>query len=225
MSLAIEYTDLSFQAYRKIKALILSNNLKPGAKILQEKIAEDLGISRMPLHKAFQMLENELLVEHIPRKGFYVRVVNLHEVVDAFECREVIEGLAARRATETLTENDIRFLYELFEPFAKDPHNADITKYEEADFNFHNTLLLKSENKILQKMEMLSNIIIRTYQRGLIRGPGETYAEHIAIIDALKERNPAKVEALLKDHFRKSKERILVTIAKEGKVLTDPSNN
>lgn len=225
MSLTIEYTDLSFQAYRKIKALILTNSLKPGAKILQEKIAEDLGISRMPLHKAFQMLENELLVEHIPRKGFYVRVVNLHEVADAFECREAIEGLAARRATENLTENDIRFLYELFEPFAKDPQNADIAKYEEADFNFHNTLLLKSENKILQKMEMLSNIIIRTYQRGLIRGPGETYAEHIAIIDALQERNPAKVESLLKDHFRKSKERILATIAKEGKVLTDASNN
>jgi GntR family transcriptional regulator, vanillate catabolism transcriptional regulator len=225
MSMTIEYSDLSYQAYKKIKALILTNKLTPGTKILQERIAEDLGISRMPLHKAFQMLENELLVEHVPRKGFYVRVVNLHEIADAFECREAIEGLAARRATENLTDNDIRFLYELFLPFAKDPVNADISKYEEADFNFHNTLLLKSENKILQKMEMLSNIIIRTYQRGLIRGPGETYAEHMAIIDALKERNADKAEELLRNHFRMSRERILAMIAKEGKVLTEASNN
>ena len=91
-------------------SLILTNKRKPGTKNHKEKVAEDLGISRMPLYKAFQMLENELFVGHVPRKGFYVRIVNLHEIADAFECREAIEGLAARRASKNLTENDIRFL-------------------------------------------------------------------------------------------------------------------
>ena len=69
MEKTIEYYDLSLQAYKRIKDMIINDELRGGEKIIQEKLAVELGVSRMPLHKAFQMLENELLVESLPQIG------------------------------------------------------------------------------------------------------------------------------------------------------------
>ena len=208
MSAPLEYTDLSCQAFKRIKQLILNGKLAPGEKILQEKIAEEFGISRMPLHKAFQMLEDEMLVERIPRRGIYVKEVNIQDIIDAFECRGAIEALAVKRAVDNLTPSDFKALRNLFAPFASNLKKADMILYEEADHIFHNSILRKSGNLILMRMEMLGNIISRTYQRGLIRSPEETFYEHMEIIDALECKDAGKAEKLLKDHFQKSINRI-----------------
>jgi GntR family transcriptional regulator, vanillate catabolism transcriptional regulator len=117
MDFTIEYQDLSYKAYLQLKELILSGKLKPGEKIPQEHIAQKLGISRMPLHKAFQMLENELLVKSIPRRGIYVKEPNLQEIADAFECREALESVACHRLVESASDEDIDQLENLFTPF------------------------------------------------------------------------------------------------------------
>jgi DNA-binding GntR family transcriptional regulator len=208
MSAQIEYYDLSVQAYKRIKTMILENKLEPGQKIIQERLAEELGVSRMPLHKAFQMLENEFLVEHVARKGIYVKKFDLQEIVDAFECREAMEGIAARRAAENITDKEVEGLKGLFAPFASDPGSADLLKYEEADLAFHSAILQISGNKILQKMEILGNVIVRTYQRGLIRGPKDTFGEHMAIINALDRRDGEGAERLLREHFKASSQKI-----------------
>ena len=203
----LEYYDLSFLAYKRIKEMILSDVLKSGEKIVQEKLAIELGVSRMPLHKAFQMLENELLVESIPRRGIFVCHFNLSEIKDAYECREAIEGVAARKAAELITREKLNYLYDLFKPFENNLNKVDLIKYEEADKLFHKTLLEISDNKILQRLEIFGNIITKTYQRGLTRTPAETYPEHIAIIDAIAAKNGDKAERLIRLHFRKSLEK------------------
>ena len=190
--------------------MILKNELRAGEKIVQEKLATELGVSRMPLHKAFQMLENELLVESIPRRGIYVKKIDLQEITDAFDCREAIEAMAVRRVAQNITSEEADLLFQLFAPFSKDPANADPGKYEEADRKFHKTILELCGNKlIIQQIEMFSNIIIRTYQRGLIRGPKETYSEHLAIIEAIARHDPDAAENLLRLHFRRSNEKIV----------------
>lgn len=210
MNKQLEYYDLSFQAYKRIKSMILKNELRAGEKIVQEKLATELGVSRMPLHKAFQMLENELLVESIPRRGIYVKKIDLQEITDAFDCREAIEAMAVRRVAQNITSEEADLLFQLFAPFSKDPANADPGKYEEADRKFHKTILELCGNKlIIQQIEMFSNIIIRTYQRGLIRGPKETYSEHLAIIEAIARHDPDAAENLLRLHFRRSNEKIV----------------
>lgn len=205
----LEYYDLSFQAYKRIKEMIQDNRLPAGEKIVQEKLAVELGVSRMPLHKAFQMLENELLVESVPRKGIFVKKFDFEEAVDAFECREAIEGLAARRAARVITGEEVKALYDLFEPFSQNPAEADINRYEEADHVFHSSILRISGNRILQRMEMFGNIMKKTYQRGLVRGPRETYQEHIDIIKALEKRDGEAAEFFIRQHFKKSREKIL----------------
>lgn len=58
----IKHTDLSYEVYNRLKTMILANEFEPGEKLVQEQIAAMFGVSRMPLHKGFQMLENEMLV-------------------------------------------------------------------------------------------------------------------------------------------------------------------
>jgi len=174
--------------------------LLPGEKIRQEHIAAALGISRMPLHKAFQMLEHELLVESIPRKGIYVKRIDLQEIADAFECREALEGVACQRLAENATEGELDMLADLFEPFAENPGNIDLMKYQEADHIFHTLLIELTGNKILQRMEVLGNVLIRSYTQGLIRPPADTLSEHFDIIDAMRRRDGDLAEKLIRRH-------------------------
>jgi DNA-binding GntR family transcriptional regulator len=215
MSSELEYYNLSHLVYRRVKKMIIENKLKQGEKINQEKLASDLGVSRMPLHKAFQQLENELLVEYIPRRGVFVKAVDLQLIADALECRELIEGLAARYAAKEISEKDIEFLQNLFLPFKKNPEKADTAKYEEADKKFHEKLRRYIKNSILDKVEALDNVFIRSYQKGLIRDPGITFDEHQEILDALSKRKADKAEALIRQHLRKSREMVLASIEKQ----------
>ena len=79
MDIKIEQKNLSHEAYNKIKLLILDNVLKSGEKIIQEKMAQKLGISRIPLIQALTILQKERLIEYNPRKGFTVRKISTKE--------------------------------------------------------------------------------------------------------------------------------------------------
>jgi DNA-binding GntR family transcriptional regulator len=209
MSAEVEHHNLSYLVYKKIKSMIINQELLPGQKINQEKLASDLGISRMPLHPAFQKLENEMLVELIPRRGVFVRKIDKQLLADAFECREIIEGLAARHAASGINDKEIRSLKNLFLPFSKDPEKADLGKYEEADKIFHEKIRSFLKNRILEKVESLDNVFAQSYQTGLIRDPGETFFEHMDIIEALANHDSLKAEALVREHFHRSRKMII----------------
>lgn len=199
----IQYFDLSNQVYERLKDMILKNQFQPGEKLLQEKIAAQLGVSRTPLHKAFQMLENDYLVESIPRRGIFVKKIDVKQIYDAFECREAIEGVAARRLAKVIKKSQVEKLRMLFEPFiGKTEVNNEA--YQKADREFHNTLMRLSGNEILSKLDITGNILVRTYSKGLVREPEETLQEHMAIIDALEKKDSELAELLIKMHTRKS---------------------
>ena len=199
----IQIKDLSYEVYKRLKAMILANEFEPGEKLKQEQIAKMFGVSRMPLHKAFQMLENEMLVENLPRRGFYVTKIDHSMMLDAFECREALEGIAVRRATGIITEEQLEKLKSLFQPFVG-KKKIDIKKYIIADQEFHNTILKISGNQVLQKFEVVKNITSQTYRGGLIREPEETLPEHLAIIEAIEKGDAEKAELFIRQHSRKT---------------------
>jgi GntR family transcriptional regulator, vanillate catabolism transcriptional regulator len=199
----IEYFDLSYQVYLKIKELILEGQFKPGEKLLQEKIAQMLGVSRTPLHKAFQMLEDEFLVESVPRRGIFVRKVDIDEILDTFECREVLEGLAAFKVAARISKQEIQQLREIFEPFM-DQDNFELDPYHSADRKFHHDIIAISGNKVLTKMEILSNVMHKTNYHGMFRLPNETLPEHLDIIDAFANKQSRKAEELMREHLHKT---------------------
>lgn len=199
----IEHEDLSIGVYKRLKDMILGNELLPGKQLKQEHLAAMFGISRMPLHKAFQMLEDEMLVERRPRRGFFVTVIDDRRLYDAFEVRAAVEGVAARRAAEEMSPADISFLRSLFAPFLGQ-EDIDIREYGKADQTFHDHVLKLSGNQVLGRLEIISNITQQTYRGGLIRKPRETLPEHLAIIDALEAGDGKTAEKLARAHSQKT---------------------
>lgn len=209
MSTYIEHTDLSRPVYEKLKSMILSNELKPGQKILQEKIATQLGVSRTPLLKALQMLEYEYLVESIPRRGVFVKVIDFKEMIDVFDCREGIESVAVRLiASKADRVNIVNELEALFEPFVLNSDKININDYRDADEVFHKKLVQRSGNPILDRIFIYGNIHSRVIQMGLVRPPEETLSEHLNVLQAIKDGDVQKAEFEMKQHIRKSRDMI-----------------
>jgi DNA-binding GntR family transcriptional regulator len=199
-----EHVELVERVYLRLKEMIFDQELKPGQKILQEKVAAQLGVSRSPLLKALHRLENEMLVESIPRRGMFVKEMELAEVIDIFQCRAVLEGLSTRLAAERISPGDVKKLRELFLPFAGQ-EVIDRERYANADRKFHDRLMRLSGNQVIDRLEMLSNIHLLAFQVGLLRPPESTLTEHFAIIDALEAGDGRLAEERMRAHIDESR--------------------
>jgi DNA-binding GntR family transcriptional regulator len=198
--------DLSIPVYARLKEMILSGELRPGQKIIQERWAEEIGVSRTPLLKALQSLEHEFLVQSVPRKGMYVKQIEVREIIDAFDCREGLEGIAARRAAVRISPDQLSELRSLFAPFKEVGRRISEKKYRQADQRFHRLLIEASHNQILQQIEVLGNVMVICLNRGLVRPPEETLQEHLDIVDAIAKGNGDLAEQRVRTHIRKSRD-------------------
>ena len=208
INLGAEHENLDQKAYSILKDMIIERKLLPGQKIPQEKLARDLGISRTPLISALKFLEQEKLVESIPRRGFFVRLFSKEEMVYIFELREVLEGLAARRAANRITDSQIIKLNCFFQHFAEQKYISDYKGYAREDRRFHNFIIDVGAKEFLKGILLTTNIISFSYQvlhsEGLVRPPDETIQEHLAVVAAIKVRDSEAAEDLMRLHFKKS---------------------
>jgi len=202
------HANLDQKVYQIIKQMIIERKLLPGVKIQQEKLAQELGISRTPLVSALKYLEKEKLVEAKPRRGFFVRLFTKQEMVSIFDLREVLEGLAARRAALNISDIQIKKLKDFSTAFQTSISLPDVGSYAKVDRSFHNYVTEIGAKEFLKNILQTYNIISFSYQvvssEGLVRPPTETINEHIAIIDAIGLRDPASAEELMRQHFRHS---------------------
>ena len=198
----IQHSDLSLPVYKKLKEMILNNELAPGEKLLQEKLATQLGVSRTPLLKALQMLEYDLLVESIPRRGMFVKKITARELIEIYDVREGIESVAVRLVIDNKTPEKIDALERIWQPFVNQmPIDED--NYQKADDKFHALLLEYSENKILKKTYSNSLLQGRVMQMGLMRPPEETLPEHLALVEAIKSSDYKKTGREIKKNIQK----------------------
>ncbi|NND05348.1 MAG: GntR family transcriptional regulator [Saprospiraceae bacterium] len=207
MQNVIQHNNLSQPVYDRLKKMIQKGELAPGQKLVQERLATALGVSRTPLLKALQMLEHEMIVESIPRRGMYVREISLQEMIDVYDCREAIESTAVKLVIERATDTELSKLKEIFEPFAKTQH-IHAGKYRKADEKFHDMIVELSKNPVLQKMSSVSDIYKLVYQYGLIRPPEETMIEHALIIKAILNRDLESADRALRNHISLSRQKL-----------------
>lgn len=200
----IEYQNLNEPIYLKVKEMIVSGELKQGEKIVQEKIAEALGVSRTPLMKALLALENEYLVESIPRRGMFVRSLGQKEIFDIYVCREALEGMAARLLAQSSDKTTVKELRDCFSPFFS-VDKIDLDVYAKADEKFHSLLIKLTGNAPLDKIYFFGNIHEKVISRGLLRPPEETLNEHIKIIDAIENGDADQAEKFAREHIEKSR--------------------
>lgn len=211
-TVALHHVELVDRIYASVKQMIFNQDLKPGEKILQEKIAAQLGVSRSPLLKALQRLESEMLVQSIPRRGVFVKKLAVQEIIDLFQCRSVLEGLSARLAAERATPDEVECLRSFFAPFEhQSPIDGDA--YARVDREFHDAIMHIGGNQVVARLEMLSNIHHQAYQVGLLRPPEETLSEHIGIVDAIAAHDGDTAETLIRSHIDRSAQCIVAQFA------------
>jgi DNA-binding GntR family transcriptional regulator len=221
VNLGAKHENLDHKVYRQIKSMLLEQKLKPGAKIYQEKLAHDLGISRTPLINALKKLEQERLVAAIPRKGFYARRFSKQEMIRIFELREILEGLAARRASLRISDGQAQKLQGFFKGLKVSIDAKSIEKYAKEDRRFHNFLIEIGGDELLSGILETYSIITSSYlvgfRGGLVRPPKETLPEHLAIVEAITKKDPEKAEQAARLHLKRSREKLMKEIEEKEK--------
>lgn len=210
------HENLDQKVYLALKEMITDRKLFPGQKIPQAELATELGISRTPLVNALKYLEKEKLVEAKPRRGFFVRLFTQEEVISIFELREVLEGLSARRAAEQITDTQAQKLRKYFQSFTPPKPITDRASYAKEDREFHNYVTELGSKEFLKSVLQSYNIISFSYQlatpEGLVLDPEDSIKDHLAIIDAISDRDPVAAERLMRSHLQKSVSRIMAGI-------------
>ncbi len=214
-SLRIEHESLDDKIYARLRALITERRLRPGERILQERLARDMGVSRTPLVNALKRLAQERLVEWVPRRGIYVKRFTKREMARLFEVREALEGLSARLAAPRIDRDEVDRLVEMFRGLDVSPTPAAVRRYVERDRYFHWRIVEVAGNEQLARALESVNMMFFAYQDGLVRPAAETVEEHFAILEALRRRDPERSEAAMRLHIRRSVERLEQEAAEE----------
>lgn len=148
----IEHTDLNRKVYDHLRAAVLSGALQPGQKLSLTELAEQLEVSRSPVHQALTRLAAEGLVEVRPRRGYLVTPVTMKALLEEYEVRQVLELTAAERTVGKLSAEQIHQLGEALEATLQtvgSDGNWDLHRYVETNQDFHRLQFDFAANDVL----------------------------------------------------------------------------
>ncbi|HZQ06753.1 MAG TPA: GntR family transcriptional regulator [Anaerolineae bacterium] len=191
-------------AYQAIRQAILSLKLEPGSLLLEDKLAEQLNISKTPVRQALQQLEGEGLVTRIPYKGTYVTQVTEQDIREIVELKAELEAMAGRLALPALTASDLIKAASFLAASDAALLAGDLTQASEQGKLFHrfifehasNQRLLDMLNLLDGHMQRLRLMAARTNER-----MEKSNHEHHLILDAIRRGEIDGVEAAFHQHL------------------------
>mgnify|MGYP001477663778 CR=1 FL=1 len=195
--------------YEHIRADILSCVLLPGARIFENDLAKRYDVSKSPVRDALLRLQEQGLIEVLPRKGYLIRPISKSDAYDLYEMRLLLEKSSLRRACNEASDEDLASLDQF-----RAVDNGDLVHWVMYNRNFHRRITELSGNS---RMARITAEVIDQFDRltfvGVSRAPSETtseksVAEHVEIIDALQARDRSKVTKLITKHITKSQKRL-----------------
>jgi DNA-binding GntR family transcriptional regulator len=196
---------------------LLNGDLEPGERLLQEAIAERMGVSVVPVREALKTLESEGLVEYRPRRGFYVTELSLTELLEICDIRSSLEGMALERALPLLTDDDIARMEVLHRQMVQATEDADVIELTSLDRQFHFVVYDRAGlPRLVRLVEMLWDQ--SDPYRAMFFGSDDlrsaNLGDHLEILEATRDRDLERLSALLDVHRRS-------TIRRLGHVLAD----
>ena len=206
MDIKIQQSNLCGYAYNKIKTLILNEVLKSGEKVVQEKMAERLGMSKIPIIQALTLLQNERLIEYFPRRGYFVKELSNKEFVEILDIRSKLESLAVKIIIQNLNNHLRDKLLDLMKKFELYNKQKDQKKYFELDKKFHYLLVESSNNYYLININNTFNILLLSFTRGFITQLDFSIEHHRRIIEAILNKETEKALYFIKEHMERKKE-------------------
>ena len=199
-----DYMPLRDVVFKTLRQAILKGNLSPGERLVEIRLAKDLGVSRTPIREAIRMLELEGLVIMIPRRGAEVAGITGKSLRDVLEVRKALEELAIEIACERMDEEDIRELNLAMDDFKKAVEKMDLIEIAKSDEHFHDVIFKATDNDKL--MLLVGNLREQMYRYRIeyIKDADKRallVTEHEGILKALKERNVAMAKEQIRQHI------------------------
>jgi len=207
------FDDLSTKAYKMLKRMIISGDLKPGTKLVQEELADKLGVSRTPLLQAISRLASDQLVETRPRRGAYVTSFSIQDKLNIFDIRGKIEPLSAESAAINRSVLELEDLKEVLNDMKTAIDDKDTKEYIELDYIFHFKIEKASKNRfICQILDRYAPIVNSEF---MLKSSKESYLEHLEIYKAIKEKDSERARDLMFSHVNGGSKKKLKTLLEE----------
>lgn len=199
----------------RLRTLIIEGDLAPGVKLNERELSERLQVSRTPLREALKLLTAEGLVEHLPNRGAQVARLTEDAIVQAFEVMAALEGLSGELACARVTMTEVAEIRALHYEMRARHARGDLSAYYRLNADIHrainraarNAVLAETYDRInarLQAFRFRSNFDIDKWNAAV--------REHDAMLEALENRDSAKLRAVLIAHLNNKRDVVLAQL-------------
>jgi DNA-binding GntR family transcriptional regulator len=199
--MVIKHRTLDSFVVEEVRERIVSGVLEGGTKIDQQALAEELGVSRMPVREALRRLSAEGFVELISHRGAIVAQLSPEEIIEIYEMRGVLQGLASRLAVPNYTDEGIEAIGKILETMDK---TKDVTKWTELNRTFHERIESPSNARhLIQLIERLTQQCAPYLQISVryLHAEESAVESHHAIYEACVARDADALEQAVRAHL------------------------
>ena len=203
-------TSLSEQVFLRLEEGILNGSYPRGSLLSEAMLVESLGVSRTPVREALFRLEEEHLIDNTT-KGAVVLGVTAEDLIDIYEIRMRIEGLAAAFAATRASDEALKELTEALrlQEYYVGAHDADHIK--QYDSSFHEVIYRLSGSAVLRDLLIPLHKKVQKYRKTSVESDSralDSLAEHKSIYEAIMDRDPARAEEEMRRHVMNAKAHI-----------------
>ncbi len=199
-------TGLKGRIYERLKQAITAMNIyaeNAELRLDERQLSERLATSRTPIREALARLEQEGLIQIVPRKGVYIVRKSKAEILDMITVWAALEGMAARLAARNAGDAEIAGLRQLFTTFKNGQVQARIDEYSDANVRFHQAILTLSKCPLLREMADHLFVHMRSIRARTIgedNRANRSIIDHLHIIEAIESRDADLAERLVREH-------------------------
>ncbi|MDO9277246.1 MAG: GntR family transcriptional regulator [Polaromonas sp.] len=210
------------QVALRLREMLVESRIAPGAKLNERELSEVLNVSRTPLREAIKMLAAEGLVELLPNRGAIAVELSEADVLNTFEVMAGLEAQSGELAAERITDAELVEIqamhYEMLAAYTR----RDLPAYYRLNSAIHAAINAAAKNPVLsatyrQVNARLQALRFRSNQDG--DKWGAAMKEHEQMIDALTQRNPAAMRAVLLSHLNHKRDVVMAQLVQQRKIL------
>jgi DNA-binding GntR family transcriptional regulator len=189
-----------------LRKAIHEGDLKPGQRLSQADLAEQLGVSRIPLRDALRRLEAEALVKMDGRRGTWVSDLSIDGIKEIYEIRIMLEERCARHAVNNLSDDDMADLLKLFDEMDRSEADPEGNGYM-ARREFYGHFYSYAQRPMMRNQILLLRDNVGRYHRFKVQGHG--HEDHIEFRDAIVKRDGKRAARVLKHHLEDARDDLL----------------
>ncbi len=210
-----EYIPLRDIVFKSLREAIITGDLKPGERLMEIKLANEMGVSRTPVREAIRKLELEGLVIVTSRKGAEVAPINEKDLKEVLEIRKALESLSVTLACKNVTKENLKKLKEINAAISKAVKNDDIETITKSDVEFHEEIYkLTNNDRLVVMLHQLKEHIFR-YRFEYIKdmkNKESIVEEHAKILAAIGDKNVRLAKKEIEHHIEVQEKYILNTL-------------